>query len=47
MKMPTTVGICIFVYLENFTLSWAEQEKGFITSGQVCKIDAWILGFVG
>ena len=32
MKMPTLVGIFIFISKENFMLSWAEYEKGFITS---------------
>ena len=33
MKMPTIVGIFIFISRENFTLSWVEHEKSFITSG--------------
>ena len=31
MKMPTTVGIFIFISRENFMLSSAEHEKSFIT----------------
>ena len=33
MKMPTIVGIFIFISRENFMLSWVEHEKCFITSG--------------
>ena len=33
MKMPTIVGIFIFISRENFMLSCAEHEKRFITSG--------------
>ena len=33
MKMPTIVGIFIFISIENFMLSWIEHEKSFITSG--------------
>ena len=32
-KMPTTVGILKFMTRTNFTLSSAEHEKSFITSG--------------
>ena len=32
MKMPTIVGIFIFISRENSMLSRAEYEKGFITS---------------
>ena len=32
MKMPTIVGIFIFISRENFMLSWVEHEKSFITS---------------
>ena len=32
MKMPTKVGIFIFISRENFMLSWVEHEKSFITS---------------
>ena len=31
MKMPTIVGIFIFISREIFMLSWVEHEKGFIT----------------
>ena len=34
MKMPTYVGIFIFVSRENFMLSLFEHENDFITSGQ-------------
>ena len=33
MKMPTIVGIFIFISRENFMLNWVEHEKSFITSG--------------
>ena len=33
MKMPTIVGIFIFISKENFMLSWVEHEEGFIISG--------------
>ena len=33
MKMPTIVGIFIFISRENFMLSRVEHEKSFITSG--------------
>ena len=33
MKMPTIVGIFIFISRENFMLIWVEHEKTFITSG--------------
>ena len=33
MKMPTVVGIFIFISRENFMLSCVEHEKGFLTSG--------------
>ena len=33
MKMPTIVGIFIFIGRENFMLSRVEHEKSFITSG--------------
>ena len=33
MKMPTIVGIFIFISRENFMLSWIEHEKSFITLG--------------
>ena len=32
MKMPTVVGIFIFISRENFMLSGVEHEKSFITS---------------
>ena len=37
MKMPTIVGIFIFISRENFMLSWVEHEKSFITSGPDCQ----------
>ena len=33
MKMPTIVGIFIFISGEIFMFSWVEREKCFITSG--------------
>ena len=39
MKMPTIVGIFIFVSRENFMLSCVEHEKRFITSGPGRKRD--------
>ena len=33
MKMPTIVGIFIFISREHFVLSWVEHERSFITSG--------------
>ena len=33
MKMPTIVGIFIFISRENFMLSWVEHENNFITFG--------------
>ena len=33
MKMPTIVGIFIFINRENFMLSSVEHEKSFITLG--------------
>ena len=33
MKMPTVVGIFMFISRENFMLSLFEHEKSFITSG--------------
>ena len=33
MKMPTIVGIFIFISRDNFLLSWVEHEKSFITLG--------------
>ena len=35
MKMPTIVGIFIFISRENVMPSWVEHEKSFITSGLV------------
>ena len=32
MKMPTIVGIFIFISRENYMLSCVEHEKSFITS---------------
>ena len=32
IKMPTTVGILIFMSRKNFMLKWVEHEKSFITS---------------
>ena len=34
-KMPTTVGIFIFISREDFMLSWVEHEKSLIISGPV------------
>ena len=34
VKMPTSVGILIFMSRINFVLSCVEHEKGFIASGQ-------------
>ena len=34
MKMPTIVGIFIYISREIFMLSRVEHEKSFITSGQ-------------
>ena len=33
VKMPTIIGILIFMSRKNFMLSLVEHEKGFITSG--------------
>ena len=33
MKMPTIVGIFIYISRENFMLSWAEHEKSFKPRG--------------
>ena len=33
MKMPTIVGIFIFISRETFMLSWVEHEKFFVTLG--------------
>ena len=33
MKMPTVVGIFIFISRENFMLSWVEHEKKFYNLG--------------
>ena len=33
VKMPTIVGILIFISRKNFMLNWVEYEKSFITSG--------------
>ena len=38
MKMPTIVGIFIFISKENFMLSWVEHEKSFITLGPDVRI---------
>ena len=35
VKMPTIVGILIFMSRINLMLSWVEHEKSFITSGPV------------
>ena len=37
MKMPTIIGIFIFISRENFMLSWGEHEKKFYNLG------AWTL----
>ena len=44
MKMPTIVGIFIFISRENFMLSWFEHENSFITLmlGDVWKGVSWI-----
>ena len=42
MKMPTFVGIFIFISKENFMLSWVEHEKSFITSG----LDIFVLHYI-
>ena len=36
MKMPTVVGIFIFISRENFMLSCVEHAKSFITSRPDC-----------
>ena len=36
VKMPTIVGILIFMSRKNFILSRVEHEKSFITSGPDC-----------
>ena len=33
IKMPTNVGILIFISRKKFVLKWVEYEKSFITSG--------------
>ena len=33
VKMPTIVGILIFMSMISFMLSWVEYEKSFIASG--------------
>ena len=38
MKLPSFIGIFIFIGRENFTFSWFECEKSFITSGP----DLWL-----
>ena len=38
VKMPTIVGIFIFMDRKIFMLSWVEHEKSFITSGPECII---------
>ena len=35
VKMPTIVGILIFMRMKNFMLSCVEHENDFITSGPV------------
>ena len=40
MKMPTVVGIFIFITRENFMLSSVEHEKSFITSGPGKKVES-------
>ena len=35
MKMPTIIGIFIFISRENFMLNWVEHEKSFTTSWRV------------
>ena len=34
MKMPTIVGIFIFISGENFMFNWVKHEQSFITFGQ-------------
>ena len=42
MKMPTIVGIFIFISRENFMLSWVEHEKSFMISGpDQCLLGVW------
>ena len=33
MKMPTIIGIFMFISRENFMLSWVEPEKKFYNCG--------------
>ena len=35
IKMPTIVGILMFISRKNFMLNWVEYEKSFITLGPV------------
>ena len=44
MKMPTIVGIFIFISREKYVLRWVEHEKSFITSGP--SMFRWSAGFV-
>ena len=37
IKMPTVVGILIFMSKKSSMLNWVEHEKSSITSGQVSK----------
>ena len=46
MKMPTIVGIFIFISRENFMLSLVEHEKGFITSEPECRVLKTLFGMV-
>ena len=41
VKMPTTVGILIFMSRKNFMLNCIEHEKSFITSGLDPQYDQW------
>ena len=41
MKMPTIVGIFVFISRENFMLSLVEHEKSFITLGPGQTVSIW------
>ena len=48
MKMPTIVGIFIFISNENFLLSWVEHEKCFMTFGPGhCLFALFVIPLVG
>ena len=40
IKMPTIVGILIFISRKNFMLSLVEYEKSFMTSEPDCQQDS-------